>query len=224
MTEGPTDRLVLEGLVTCWLGEEDFIARHIQPPESALAEGLDENLSDGWKGVVAWCQGKRPAGPAGRDEALAKADCLFVHVDADVATDSGFAMPPFSDVEAPVSDVTDWIRARLIEYLGGILPKNIVFCIPSKDLEAWILCALHPEVADEYAPIELKEAPGVLLCQRAPFRLIRRKDGRYRKVTDNYQKSVGAIVKGWPNVTSGEVPRCPEALRFEIDARRVLVG
>jgi len=222
VTEGPTDQIVLEGLVANWLGDEDFISRNIQPPSSAYAEDLESNLSDGWKGVVAWCQGKRPAGPAGRDEALALADCLFIHLDADVAADPDFANPPFIGPIPPASNATNWIRAHLANWLGGAIPQNVVLCIPSKDIEAWILCALHPEVADDYMPIECKNEPAALLFQRAPYRLIRKKDNRLRKVTENYLLHLHQIIRRWPNVTGGETPRCPEALRFEQDTKTTL--
>lgn len=215
VTEGPTDQIVLNGLVENWLGEEDFVARHIQPPSSAYAEDLDSNLSGGWRGVVAWCQGRRPAGPAGRDEAIALADCLFIHVDADVATDPSFANPPFTGSYSPASNATNWVRRHLTNWLGGELPLNVVLCVPSQDLEAWVLCALHPEIADEYMPIECREEPAALLVQRAPYRLVRRKDGRLRKDIAAYEKSLRQIIVRWSNVTGGNVPRCPEALRFE---------
>lgn len=93
VTEGKTDQIVLEGLISTWLGEQDFLARVVQPPSSAYAEELDSALSEGWKGVVAWCQGARAAGPAGRNEVISKADCLFIHIDADVAFDPDFKNP-----------------------------------------------------------------------------------------------------------------------------------
>src|SRR5206468_4176481 len=95
VTEGPTDQIVIESLIAYWLRTADFIPRHIQPPSSAYAEGLDSNLSTGWKGVLAWCEGKRPSGPNGRDEALRRADCLIIHTDADVATDAEFKEPAY---------------------------------------------------------------------------------------------------------------------------------
>ena len=222
VTEGPTDQIVLEGLVATWLGDEDFISRNIQPPSSAYVEDLESNLSDGWKGVVAWCQGQRPAGPAGRDEALALADCLFIHLDADVAADTDFANPPFIGPILSASSVTYWIRAHLASWLGGAIPSNVVLCVPSQDLEAWILCALHPDIADNHMPIECKDEPAALLFQRAPYRLIRKKDNRLRKVTANYQLHLHQIIRRWSNVTGGECPRCPEALRFEQDAKAIL--
>lgn len=100
VTEGATDQIVFQGLIERWLGE-DFIARQIQPPSSAYAEGLDSNLSEGWKGVLAWCAGRRADGAAGRDEALRQADCLIIHTDADVATDPTFLAPPFNGPVRP---------------------------------------------------------------------------------------------------------------------------
>lgn len=222
VTEGPTDQIVLQGLVASWLGNEDFISRNIQPPSSAYAEDLESNLSEGWKGVVAWCQGKRSAGRAGRDEALALADCLFIHLDADVVADPDFANPPFMGAIPPASDATNWIRAHLTNWLGGTIPPNVVLCIPSQDLETWILCALHPDIADNYMPIECKKEPATLLFQRAPYRLIRKKDNRFRKITANYQLHLQQIIRRWSNVTGDEIPRCPEALRFEQDTKTTL--
>jgi hypothetical protein len=68
VTEGYTDQIIIQGLIEQWLGDEDFTVSHIQPPSSAYAEGLDSNLSEGWKGVLAWCSGQRMGGKAGRDE------------------------------------------------------------------------------------------------------------------------------------------------------------
>lgn len=142
VTEGPTDQVVIEGLITNWLGKEDFIPRHIQPPSSAYTDGLNTNLSDGWKGVLAWCEGKRIDGPTGRDEAIKLADCLIIHTDADVATDADFKSPTFAGTCPPASNATNWVRHHLAASLGNNLPSKVVLCVPAKDLEAWvILCA-----------------------------------------------------------------------------------
>lgn len=219
VTEGATDKIVIEGLISQWLGGEDFIPCHIQPPSSAYAEGLASNLSEGWKGVRDWCAGRRTIGPAGRDEAISKADLLIVHIDADVATDPEFKAPAFNGPCPPATNACNWIREHLTSLLGGALPANVVLCVPSQDLEAWVLCALHPDVADENSPIECREEPGALLVQRKPYRLVRRKGGRSRKETTKYQTSLPAIVAGWAHCTTGVPPRCPEAIRFEDEVR-----
>jgi hypothetical protein len=219
VTEGKTDQIVIEGLITQWLGDEDFIPNHIQPPSSAYAEGLDSNLSEGWKGVLAWwCQGERRIGPASRDEAFRQADCLIIHLDADVAADPHFKSPAFEGPSTPARHACDWIRDHLAEILGGSLPPKAVLCVPAQDLEAWIVCALHPAVADEHAPIESHPEPCGLLAAQKPPRLVRSKDGRLRKDTAQYRASLDKIAKGWPNC----LLRCPEALRFEQDTKQVL--
>lgn len=222
VTEGSTDQIVIQGLITEWLGTEDFIPRNIQPPSSAYADGLDSNLSEGWKGVLAWCTGNRTGGPAGRDEALKEADCLVIHIDADVATDADFKSPTFNGPCPPATNAADWVRANLTSSLGGTLPPNVALCVPSQDLEAWVLCALHPDVADAHMPIECRVAPAALLVQRSPHRLVRRKNGKLKKDTISYRNSLTSIVKGWTNCTGGISPRCPEALKFETDVRRLL--
>lgn len=221
VTEGPTDQIVLQGLVEHWLGTEDFIPRHIQPPSSAYADGLDSNLSEGWKGVLAWCSGQRMGGPAGRDEALKQADCLIVHTDADVAADPHFKAPAFESPCPPARNACDWVRGHLSAALGANHP-NAVLCVPAQDLEAWVLCALHPDVADANVPIECREEPGALLVQRPPHRLVRRKEGRLKKDTARYRDCLPKLVKGWPHCTLGDEPRCPEALRFEQETKHIL--
>ena len=103
VTEGPTDQLVLEALVAKWL-DEDFVPRHIQPPSSEYAIELDESLSPGWKGVLGWCEGRSAGLRVSRDEVVKQADCLIVHVDADVAVDSEFSHPPFAGACPPARD------------------------------------------------------------------------------------------------------------------------
>ena len=222
VTEGVTDQIVIQGLVENWLGDEDFVPNRIQPPSSAYAEELDSNLSEGWKGVLSWCRGVRAAGSAGRDEAMRQADCLFIHIDADVASDAAFCNPPLDSPCPPASSAADWVREHLMTVLGGEVPAKVVLCVPAQDMEAWVVSALHPGLADQHAPIECREEPGTLFVQQAPYRLVRRKDGRLKKDTKKYQDAVRAIVSGWGNCASGETPRCAEAARFEQEARLVL--
>ncbi|MFZ1641470.1 MAG: hypothetical protein WAV07_08540 [Candidatus Contendobacter sp.] len=224
VTEGRTDQIVIQGLIEQWLGKEDFTVSRIQPPSSAYAEGLDSNLSEGWKGVLAWCSGQRMVGPAGRDEAFRQADCLIVHMDADVASDPDFKSPTFNGPCPPAGNACDWVRDHLTALLGGDLHSNAVLCVPAQDMEAWVLCALHPDVADDNAPIECRQEPGALLVQRTPYRLVRRKDGRLKKEAIKYQHNLSRIMQGWPNCTAGDEPHCSQAVRFEQDARRVLAS
>jgi hypothetical protein len=218
VTEGETDQIILEELIATWLGQ-DFTARHIQPPSSDYAEDLESNLSKGWKGVLAWCRGERQIGAAGRDEAIQNADCLVIHIDADVAPHKAFKDPACEQPCPPASNACNWVRNELTVNFDGVLPKNVVLCVPAQDLETWVLTALHPDTADSFAPIECRQEPGALLIQH---KLTRRKDGKLRKVTSEYKSKLSSIIKGWHNCTSTNLPRCSEALRFEVEAKRVL--
>ena len=222
VTEGPTDLIVLEGLISKWLGDEDFIARQIQPPSSDYAKDLDTNLSEGWKGVLSWCEGSRPNGPAGRDTALSLADCIIIHTDADVAIDADFKSPPFNGPCPPASNSANWVRNHLSSKLGANALPKVVLCVPAQDLESWVLCSLHPTIADNHIPIECRLSPGSLLVQRKPHKLVRSKGGSLKKITSRYRRSLTSIVDGWPNCASGVSPRCPEATRFEVEAKLAL--
>lgn len=171
--------------------------------------------------MLAWCSGQRLVGAAGRDEAFRQADCLIIHIDADVATDPTFKSPAFNGPCPPPGNACDWVREHLTASLGGNLPSKAVLCVPAQDMEAWVLCALHPDVANDNAPIECRQEPGALLVQR-PHRLVRRKGGRLKKEVSKYQHNLSKIVQGWPNCTVGDEPRCSQAVRFEQEARHVL--
>ncbi|MBA3016356.1 MAG: hypothetical protein KKD63_02345 [Proteobacteria bacterium] len=128
VTEGITDKIVIEGLIDCWLDGEDFISRSIQPPSSDYADGLSANLSEGWKGVCNWCAGERMVGPAGRDEAIKNADCLIVHIDADVVTDPEFKAPPLTDLAPQLEMHVTGYAITSPHCLVELCPK-ILFCV-----------------------------------------------------------------------------------------------
>jgi hypothetical protein len=219
VTEGETDQIILEELIAQWLGGQDFISRRIQPPSSDYAEDFDSNLSKGWKGVLGGCMGQRQMGNSGRDEAIKNADCLVIHIDADVAQDQDFKDPICQQPCPPASNACNWIRDELTLHFDGEIPSNVVLCVPAQDLEAWILTALHPDTADRFAPIECRQDPSTLLMID---KLTRRKDGKLRKITSEYKRQLSSIVKGWRNCTSTNPPRCPEAVRFERETKQVL--
>lgn len=223
VTEGKTDRIVIEELIKKWMGNEDFLVRHIQPPTSAYVEDLDTNLSEGWKGVVSWCSGARPNGPAGRDEALRLAELLIIHTDADVAYDVEFKNPCFAPhpPENPEQQC-DWVRNHLRSFFDQNALDKIAFCIPAQDLESWILAALHADVANQNAPIEHRLEPGALLVQRTPHRLIRRKDGRLKKIAEKYEEAAKKIASAWEANISSHVVDCPSAVKFESDFKALI--
>ena len=221
VTEGVTDQIVIESLLVNWFGDEDFVSNRIQPPSSAYADNLVTALSQGWRGVLSWCRGATQEVESSRNEVLRRADLVIIHIDCDVVRDADFSNPPYVGGVAPVSDACDFAKSELARLLGAV-NNNVVFCVPAQDIEAWVLCSLFPEVADANLPIEQRVSPGALLVQRAPYRLVRRKNGALKKDTGRYQMFAEAIVNGWPNCVGGANPRCPEAATFERDIRAAI--
>ncbi len=217
VTEGQTDQLVLDALVEAWLGDEDFVATAIQPPESAYAADLETRLSQGWRGVRAWL-----SDPIVRDAVIARADCLIIHTDADVAFDANFLNPPHTGPCPPARAACDSVRADLLARLPTPCPPNVVLCVPAQDLEAWVFTALHPVQADALASVECEPTPARLLATQKGRRLVRNHAGKLKKETGRYREALGRIVRGWSNCTDPVAPRCPEAVRFETEARTAL--
>jgi hypothetical protein len=218
VTEGVTDQIVLEALVSEWLGGEDYVPSHIQPPSSDYADHLETSLSQGWRGVVAWCFSQAVDIRASREHVLASADLLVIHIDADVAFDPQFSGAAYAGALPPAEPACDHVRSHLIHLLGGVLPNNVALCVPAQDLECWVVCCLFPEVADNNAPIDCNESPAGFLVERR-YSLVRRKDGRLRKNTFSYEAHAPAIVAGWDG---GVLPRCSSAVVYMDRVRQVL--
>ncbi len=217
VTEGVTDQIVLEALVGAWLGE-DFLPSRIQPPASEFARELDGLLSQGWKGVLAWCAGASNVLAASRDEVIRSEDLVVIHLDGDVSLEADLPGGPYGGVIPPITLQCDHLRSCVMGLLASNSP-NVVLCVPAQDLEAWVVTCLFPHIAQQNAPIELFGIPAQLLHQRPPHKLVRSKSGALRKVVSRYEMSVGAIVAGWQNCTAGNPPACPEAVRYEQEMR-----
>lgn len=119
VTEGVTDQIMLEGLIENWLDNEDFLPIRIQPPSSAYADAMETTLSQGWRGVVAWCGSQTESTKQSREEVLIKADLLVIHVDADVARDANFLKPHFADLIPPIEPLCEHVRGGLAFHFGG---------------------------------------------------------------------------------------------------------
>jgi hypothetical protein len=142
--EGPTDYHVLVQMMAAVCSDE------LRPlalwPERDSATGRPLHDHAGWTSVKIWCEqnGQRlrelvhDFGP--------KLDALVVSVDADIAEHVG----------VPVALASDLDPARLVQRLGNVLrrwlrgranaslPPEVVFAIPVRSLEAWIVKALYP--------------------------------------------------------------------------------
>ena len=200
--EGVTDFIVIEAAMYALFPAKDIVLTMIQP-DTSVAFTLGEH-GGGWKGVRSWCQQALPLfGFATPPKAL------ILHVDADVADE-----PEVTCAEScpPPSATTTALRRFVTsEWCAGSVPKQVVFCTPSKNTEAWVLQALYPSDKEVKTGIECRPKPETLLAGKpVAERMVRRKDGKYKKDPARYRVRQSDITAKWPAVRCG----CTEAERF----------
>jgi hypothetical protein len=220
VAEGPTDKIVIEAALKSILDDRSFILKQLQP-EGSLAFGP---LGSGWTGVYRWCRqaSQRGQGWLSRDALLFAAyDLLILHVDADVAgmryEDSSIA-PAQSNGELPcerpcppASATTNCLRRVVLCWCGEErVPNRVVFCMPSKSTEAWVLAALFPSDVAMRDGIECYPDPEIRLGQQ-------KKRHRIRKCQRDYQERVEVFCDKWHELAGnsglGEAQRFHNAFK-----------
>ena len=106
----------------------------------------------------------------------------------------------------PPSSTTDALRKVVLNWLGeSACPSGVVFCTPSKEMEAWVVAALWLDNS---------------LVQRNDWECRSNPEGqlstvpkgqRIRKRPEDYERKQKEIEKAWPCVAA----RLTEAARFE---------
>lgn len=215
VVEGKTDFFILKKVIEKFLDGRDFDAQCIHPEESQAF------LIGGWAGVCRWCQG------SGRliDTPYFVHDILILQLDADVAGNSysdGHITDPFPESTLPceepcppASATTNRLRNVALRWMGetddrGISSK-VVFCIPSKALETWILVGLFPEDRIANLPtLECRDNPESTLQSKPLDRRLVRSG---RKIPEKYEELAPEFANNWNTVKA----RCGEAERFETE-------
>lgn len=206
--EGPADYFVIEAALVAILDGSDFVLQRIQPPES-LYGGASGPFGGGWKGVRAWCESMRDTwGSFAKGRSSVIADVLIIHLDADVADENEInCAQPCPPPEATVRKLRD----VLLGWMGeSAVPDWVVFCIPSKDSDAWVLVALYPGDIWAATVVECRSKCGVRFLNK-PEKLVRQRDGKLQKRAASYQEISDQITKKWSVITN----RCGEGKRFE---------
>lgn len=226
VVEGDTDHLVIEALIL-HLYPGAFVTR-LHP-----SDPYDE-FGTGWKGVKEWCKHHNTqlstllAGDTGP-----KIDLLVVHVDADIAHEVDLqegSVSPVPDVKRPCPPI-DQTANKLMEVLSdwfGVtnlnhLPSEVVFAVPSQDLESWIFASLFPDdplcSQLDFECIQTKQSqhPTFLLSTKKyklagqAQTLVKRKKGQLKKRKILYTSYLSNIVSGWDNT----VRICTQAAAFQ---------
>ena len=211
VVEGATDIAIIKQIITRFLGDQEFRSVQIQPIVSDAFDHLGLH-GGGWKGVFRWCESNAV------QLAVSNNTYVIIHLDAEVAQDKDKAIADLGLAAncPPASVACTNLRAHIKAKLGGSLPPNVVLCIPAQTLEAWIVAALHPDLAQRHAPIECRPKPETLLIGRNP-RLGQGKNGKLDKDVRAYTAMAVHIAAQWDTIKI----YCTQAEQFETDFRAV---
>lgn len=219
--EGPTDTEVIRAVVERHL--DRYVLTQLQPEQSRFA-GHAGPHGGGWRGVCGWCESVRSQGGLAASGVHLTSDVLIVHVDADIAGDAEIACaapcpPPDATVES--------LRRVVLAWLGETsVPARLVLCIPAQATEAWVLAGVvpdhpHAEPCDPASAsttcLEYRADPAGLLVGGA-HRLVRVKQGRYRKDRRAYQDIAPLLGERWPQLMAV----CRQAARFDRELGQAL--
>jgi hypothetical protein len=206
VVEGPTDRLVLEAVLSRLIpGEHRFL--RLQPPETF------GELGTGWKGVRRWCEQTWRQTSSSLETLLFAVqppiDLLVIHVDGDAAGESELQdgmVDPVAEVMQPCPPVHDTavrleqvIRAWLRRHT---LPPQVVCAIPSQDTENWTFAALFPEdplcASADYECLKAgRDRPCYRLTLEQYGRILQRTGGRVKKPVARYRSVAPAVADQW---------------------------
>lgn len=221
VVEGPTDSIMLKEVVARFLGGRDFVLQTLQP-EMSEAFKLAPGEDGGWPGVCRWClqSAEQGGGRLGNNPLFSFHDLLVLQMDADVAGfdySEGHIDPsptmirlPCDEPCPPPSATTNRLREVILSWIGETsAPTQTVFCVPSKELETWILVGLFPDdVVARKDDVECHIDPASTL-QGKPLKHRIVRSGK--KNVEKYKAFAAQFARNWSTVAA----RCTEALRFE---------
>lgn len=218
--EGPTDEIVLEGILRSILGDIQFVLEVLQPDSSA-AFG---SAKSGWRGVFRWCRQSADEGDGSVSGSvvLSNFDLLIVHIDADVAgmtyASAGIRNVPRQNLPCyrpcpPPRATTNALRAVILGWLGvQRCPNQVVLCTPSMNMDAWVIATVLPNNS--------QVTRGNWECHSNPAGQLRAlpRSRRFRKNKRDYQAKQNDMTNGWRNVLA----TLTEANRFDNEFRAAL--
>ena len=225
VAEGPTDWVVIQAGLKALLPSQAFDLKLLQPETSAAFSGGFGSSGSGWGGVYRWCRQAvaRHQSTLSDDPLFRHYDLLIMHLDADVAgkTYAQANIEDWLDCDLscdlpcempcpPVDGTTDKLCQVILGWLEEpCAPDKMIFCIPSKSTEAWVMKALFPNDKEmNKTGWECHPQPESRLSQQ-------RKKWRIKKSTADYKKCQDKITNYWPKLISDLIA----VRRFSADVR-----
>lgn len=236
VAEGVTDVVVIDSIVSLLASnaKKDYVLSHIQPEFDAI----DNQWSPGgWGNVYRWCSEKTDLfGSIDLNPFLSNFDILIIHLDIDVCQKkySDYEISPADDdLTLPISVscsktscsysfpclMVDYTEKLLLSWCKTTqIPPNIIFCLPSKSMEAWIVASLpaqEPFFNAKTANRAKKQMMANLECTLEPDKYFSRmkKEGRLEKKEQKYKEYSSVFSANWSVVKN----HCYMAKKFEDD-------
>jgi hypothetical protein len=199
--EGPTDSAVLRVVMGVVLKDYIPVINMIHPDEAMLRKKPTERppgtLGPGWQGVRAWLkQG------AAVQAAMAGADLLVVHVDADIRRENEIARG--LRAPEPSEDELDPLCEHVKSWFAGGVPPNAIVVLPREATEAWLL-AVHSRLIN----VEAESKPAKTLQATD---LIGPKGGEPHKRPARYRELAASLAVLIAD--NRQLARVPELERF----------
>lgn len=226
--EGTTDLAMLHAAVSAQFPGAEIEGVYLQPEVSESFVAIAGTTGVGWPGVYRWCRevSARGGGSVSGGVILDNYDAVILQIDADVATATyadGHIVDDTGDLPCDrpcplATDTTDRLKDVLLRWLGETtIPDKLIFCIPSKALEAWILVALYPNDSTV-------RSGGIECCPNPTARLGSKPlNGRLvsggRKNVEMYESRCVEFGNAWHRV----VERCTLAKEFSAALQSTLV-
>ncbi|WP_135556967.1 hypothetical protein [Paenibacillus cymbidii] len=199
VSEGPTDFDVITHIIM-EVVPDNHTFLPIQPDLSeteGLGSGSNTRHSNGWRGVLSWCEASSADMTINDFLNAASIDILIIQVDADISRESEInCAKPCPQAEDTVIEIEKLIKQKL---KINDFDDKIICCVPSDSTESWILTGLddlmHYHGGTKF--IECTQKPDDILS-KLPFRAIRRKDGKAKKNQVEYrEKCVPVVIEKW---------------------------
>ena len=228
IAEGKTDIYLIESILICNFPRDKFVFQQLSPTEGELSTGRKVE-GFGWRSVYAICR-ELPT----RLEMLRACgqalDLLVIHLDGDVAystyrqanIETDKCDLPCAEIKDPVEVAGTKLQRILVgHWLESVdlIKYGIVLCLPFINMEAWVGYFAYPEYRQELGEESTeKEVYRWLLMAgnkqaNKGKQLLRQKDGRVRKITQNYQRVADTIaLEDWEALKASYV----QAKRFAL--------
>ena len=147
ISEGPSDQIVIENILSGYFGDPNLEVRHLQPLRDAT-DASDIRKFGGWFKVFEYCQSQNIV------DALEHNEYLIIQVDTDCCEEKHYDISRRHDSgrdrspEEMIEKVLEKFQQLLEKHHGQQVDKfknRLIFAICVEELECWLLPLYHKD-------------------------------------------------------------------------------